>query len=100
MNVFKNIERKCNSLRISYLKCANEEKYLRALFLKISFNLMLCALKLWKNIQSSKSNRYKAIKNKYSDGGITIPFQSHTNQTDQSQPQLLHSGYSSVAVVS
>ena len=55
MNVFKNIERKCNSLRISYLKCANEEKYLRALFLKISFNLMLTAVNKWKSNKSSQS---------------------------------------------
>jgi len=52
MNLKSKIENRIESLRTSILKCSVEQKFLRAYFLKLSFNLMLCALKLWKKRES------------------------------------------------
>ena len=65
MNLKNKIENKIESLRTSILKCSVEQKFLRAYFLKLSFNLMLTAVNKWKSIQSSQSQSSNVVSDRY-----------------------------------
>jgi len=85
MNLKNKIENKIESLRTSILKCSVEQKFLRAYFLKLSFNLMLTAMNKWKKIQHrqfSNDNKITKENNSLKKPYLLMVITGRTNPLD------------------